>query len=144
MRMNPRPRRDGLLLAGLALVSALAASCTTHGAAASTSNPTVKAAVVALSQWGQCLIAAGEDLRQTLSTMHGTATADGIVLTFASGDQFLVRNPASSSPVATADNSHARTRIAQGLAREPACHTAEAIPETKAAQLVQPRSRLTG
>jgi hypothetical protein len=144
MQMNPASRGGGLLLAALALVPALAASCATQGAPASTSNPAVKAVVVALSQWGQCLVAAGEDLHRTLSTVKGEPTADGILLTFASGDQFLVRNPASSSPVATADNSPARAHISQGLAREPACHTTQAIPEKKAAQLVQPRERLTG
>lgn len=144
MRINTVSRRGGLPVATLALVSALATSCATHGAAASTANPTVKAVIVTLSQWGQCLVAAGEDLHHTLSTVKGRTTADGILLGFASGDQFLVHNPASSSPVATADNSRAQARISEGLAREPACHTTQALSEKKAAQLIQPRLRSAG
>lgn len=75
--------------------------------------------------------------------MKGEPTAEGILLTFASGDQFLVRNPESPAPVAAAGNSLARARIDSGLAREPACHTTQALPESKAAQLIQPRRRLT-
>ncbi len=141
MRMNPAARRGGPLLA-LALACAVA-SCTTHGAMANTGNPAIKAVIVTMSQWGQCLVAAGENLHHTLSTVKGETTADGILLTFDSGDQFLVRNPASSSPVATAGNGLARAHVAHGLAREPACHTTRALSEKKAAQLVQPRKLST-
>ncbi len=143
MQRNTASWRGGLLLAALAPVSALVTSCATHGAPATTSNPTVKAIVVTVSQWGQCLVAAGENLHHTLSTVKGEPTADGILLTFASGDQFLVRNPASPFPLATASNSLALARIDHGLAREPACHTTRALPENKAAQLIQPRKHLT-
>lgn len=66
MGMNPASRCGGLLLAALALAAALATSCATHGAPATASNPTVKAVVFTVSQWGQCLAAAGENLHQTL------------------------------------------------------------------------------
>jgi len=121
----------------LAAVCAVATGCGSSSASPNSDNPGVKALVVTLTEWGQCLVDAGENLHQTLADVRGTGVSGGIQLSFASGDRFLVTRPASTSAVATAADSQARSHLASGLARDPVCHTTRAFPGQTVSELVR-------
>ena len=146
MKAHPKSRRALVLVVGITGVAVITGGCGARPSplAGSANNPGVEAVVATISQWGQCLVDGGESLAHTLSSVKGTGSPDGIVLSFASGDRFLVRDPRSASASASADNSSAQATIAAGLAKDPACHTTKAFPETTVSHIVHTYMHVEG
>ena len=130
------PRALGLLV----LVPVLASCSHSRGpssGAVDMNNPGTKAVVVTLSQWGRCMIDGGVKLSTAMHYVRGQRHNNGILLTLASGDQFLVVRPAQPTAVSSAANERARAHVAAGLARDPACHTTHALSASAARTFVE-------
>jgi hypothetical protein len=84
-------------------------------------NTGVQAVSATVNEWGQCLSAAGVNLEAALHEVTGTGRPDAVLLTFGSGDKFLVTQAGYQREQAAPANPTAQRHVHDGLRRDPGC-----------------------